>query len=101
MLKIIGPRGYGDNPYNSHGTSVELDGVPVKELCDVTLRFPVDGALTCDFSVFVTGDFEFETNDARINITMLVPEGQLVDVTTHSSPPGVRRYRAVASERKE
>lgn len=43
---------------NGHGVKLEINGFEVPELSDFTVKFPVDGAVTIDASVYATKPFD-------------------------------------------
>jgi hypothetical protein len=65
-------------PREGGGFDVLVDGQPVREVGDVSVRFPADGLATVELSMFSGQDVQLDLPDAhvRFNVTVL-PEYEL------------------------
>jgi hypothetical protein len=70
---------------DSYGLVLTIDGHAVKDLCDFSLHFPVDGAAELHAKVLINEGFTFE-GSADTHLHVHLSEGtRLIDVTNQDS----------------
>lgn len=61
------------SPYEGgHGMKTEIDGVEMKDVTDINLRFPIDHIAVLDLSLLVSAPFVFE-GPAEVHVHLHIP----------------------------
>lgn len=90
-VKITTPR-LQDGVISGFGTTLEIDGVSIRELQDFSLHFRLDGVATVKCQMLVERDFTFE-GELGIEPCFMLTEGQAIERTNLGD--GRVLYRAV------
>lgn len=76
-------------------TAIEVDGKPLLDTTDITLRFPVDGAATAEVHLLLTDEFTFE-GQMDLHLHLHLQEG---DTMAEVTAPGDTNRKHIVLKR--
>lgn len=69
------------------GLAIEVDGLPLEEITDVKLHFPVDGLARADVQLHLTNEFKFE-GQMDLHLHLHLAEGDMIEEVTSEGDTG-------------